>query len=260
MMKKLKLNEGDPVRLNGTALPKGKLVKIQAQSTDFLEVSDPKAVYVLHSVWWPLSLARPGGSLVPLAHCHRLSALLSLPSSPVSRQGALKRQPLTGHRLESALRYYSCLTKNDIIEITYNSLTFEFLIIETQPQPGSAHASPSGGISVIDTDLEVDFETPKGYVEPARPAPAPVPTMASKLKIDLGETTSADSTRPPSAMGQGGSGSGSGSAGAGPGGAGASLESFTGMGQSLSGKRIKGRGLSKKVEEVDPSSKINRNE
>jgi ubiquitin fusion degradation protein 1 len=44
MMKKLKLNEGDPVRLNGTSLPKGKLVKIQAQSTDFLEVSDPKAV------------------------------------------------------------------------------------------------------------------------------------------------------------------------------------------------------------------------
>jgi hypothetical protein len=47
MMKKLNLNEGDPVRLNGTTLPKGKLVKIQAQSTDFLEVSDPKAVYVL---------------------------------------------------------------------------------------------------------------------------------------------------------------------------------------------------------------------
>lgn len=44
MMKKLKLNEGDPVRLNGTSLQKGKLVKIQAQSTDFLEVSDPKAV------------------------------------------------------------------------------------------------------------------------------------------------------------------------------------------------------------------------
>lgn len=51
MMKKLKLNEGDPVRLNGTALPKGKLVKIQAQSTDFLEVSDAKAVYV----FFPLS-------------------------------------------------------------------------------------------------------------------------------------------------------------------------------------------------------------
>jgi hypothetical protein len=44
MMKKLNIDEGQPVRLNGTVLPKGKLVKIQAQSTDFLEVSDPKAV------------------------------------------------------------------------------------------------------------------------------------------------------------------------------------------------------------------------
>lgn len=157
--------------------------------------------------------------------------------------------------LESALRYYSCLTKDDMIEITYNSLTFEFLIIDTQSQPGS---SPSaGGISIIDTDLEVDFETPKGYVEPARPAPAPIATMASKLKIDLGGTDSADSTRPPSSLGFGGAGVGG---GAGATSGGNSLESFTGMGQSLSGRRMKGKGLSKKVEEVDPSSRINRAE
>ena len=46
MMKTLGMNEGDPVRLTGTKLPKGKFVKLQAQSTDFLEVSDAKAVYV----------------------------------------------------------------------------------------------------------------------------------------------------------------------------------------------------------------------
>ena len=145
------------------------------------------------------------------------------------------------HSLESALRFYSCLTKNDIIEITYNSLTFEFLIIETKPE--TSH----GGISIIDTDLEVDFETPKGYVEPARPAPAPVATMASKLKIDLGGTTSAsaDSSRPASSLGMAG---------------GAVQGSFEGVGQSLSGRRIKGKGLGKKVEEVDPGSKINRAE
>lgn len=44
MMKKLGLNEGDPVRLTGAVLPKGKMVKIQAQSVDFLEVADAKAV------------------------------------------------------------------------------------------------------------------------------------------------------------------------------------------------------------------------
>jgi len=110
---------------------------------------------------------------------------------------------------------------------------------------------PEGpGISIIDTDLEVDFETPVGYVEPPRPAPAPIPTMADKLKIDLGGTTlaSQDSSRPVSSMSVRTQGSGEG----GP------VESFTGVGQSLSGRRIKGKGLAKKIEEVDPSSKINR--
>jgi ubiquitin fusion degradation protein 1 len=137
------------------------------------------------------------------------------------------------------------LTKGDTIEITYNSLTFEFLIMETQP------AGP--GISVIDTDLEVDFETPVGYVEPPRPAPVAVPTMADKLKIDLGGTTSAGSSRPVSRASKTSTGEGGVSETA-------PLESFTGIGQSLSGKRVKGKGLAKKIEEVDPSSKINRNE
>lgn len=143
--------------------------------------------------------------------------------------------------LESALRAYSTLSKGDIIEITYNSLTFEFLVMETKPE--------GPGISIIDTDLEVDFETPVGYVEPPRPAPAPVPTMADKLKIDLGGTTlaSQDSSRPVSSLSVRTQGSGDGA-----------LESFTGVGQSLSGRRIKGKGLAKKIEEVDPTSKINR--
>lgn len=45
MMKTLRLNEGDPIRITGAELPKGKLVKLQAQSVHFLEISDPKAVY-----------------------------------------------------------------------------------------------------------------------------------------------------------------------------------------------------------------------
>ncbi|WVF68346.1 hypothetical protein IAT40_003111 [Kwoniella sp. CBS 6097] len=188
MMKTLNLTEGDPIRLTGAKLPKGKMVKIQAQSTDFLQVSDAKAV------------------------------------------------------LESALRFYSVLTKCDIIEITYNSLTFEFLIMETYPE--------GPGISVIDTDLEVDFATPVGYVEPPRPAPAPIPTMADKLKIDLSEThsASAGSSRPGTSLSVTRPGSGDATP----------IESFTGVGQSLSGKKVKGKGLAKKIEEVDSSSRINR--
>ena len=111
--------------------------------------------------------------------------------------------------------------------------------------------TPEGaGISVIDTDLEVDFATPVGYVEPPRPAPAPIPTMADKLKIDLGGTTSsAGSSRSVSRTSiNGGSGDST------------PMESFTGVGQSLSGKKVKGKGLAKKIEEVDPRSRINRNE
>jgi ubiquitin fusion degradation protein 1 len=151
------------------------------------------------------------------------------------------KQKLT-HSLESALRAYSALSKNDIIEITYNSLTFEFLVMDTKPE--------GPGISIIDTDLEVDFETPVGYVEPVRPAQAPIPTMADKLKIDLGGTTlaSQDSSRPVSSMSIRTQGSGGDSA----------LESFTGVGQSLSGRRVKGKGLARKIQEVDPTSKVNR--
>jgi ubiquitin fusion degradation protein 1 len=108
--------------------------------------------------------------------------------------------------------------------------------------------TPEGpGISIIDTDLEVDFETPVGYVEPVRKPAAPIPTMADKLKIDLGGTTpaSAGTSRPSSAASSLPEGS---------------SEAFTGYGHSLSGKRVKGKGLAKAIESVDSGSKINRSE
>jgi len=186
MMKTLQLQEGDPIRVLGAILPKGKMVKIQAQNLDFLEVSDPKAV------------------------------------------------------LESALRQFAVLSKGDMIEITYNSMTFEFLIMETTPE--------GPGISVIDTDLEVDFATPKGYVEPPPKAPVPIPTMADKLKIDINSTTSATSTRPPSAASLRPPSSINDSGG--------EFETFKGLGATLNGRRTKGKGKAKKVDEVDKDSKI----
>ena len=49
-MDQLRLNEGDPIRIVGGRYPKGKMIKIQPQSVDFLEVSDPKALCVFLSV------------------------------------------------------------------------------------------------------------------------------------------------------------------------------------------------------------------
>jgi len=124
--------------------------------------------------------------------------------------------------LEQALRNFSCLTAGDIVELTYNSMVLDFLIMDIQP--------PGPGINVVDTDLEVDFAAPKGYVEPPRPAPPPVETMASKLKIDVNSSTPG-SSRPGSSLG----------AAAGPAASG-EFEVFKGLGNTLNGRKTKGKG------------------
>ena len=98
-MRTLDLENGDPIHIQGARLPKGKFVKLQPQTVDFLEISDPKAV------------------------------------------------------LEQALRNYPTLTPGNIIEISYNCLTFEILIMEVQPdaegisifeRPGSGLCATQG--------------------------------------------------------------------------------------------------------------------
>lgn len=196
MMRQLSLSEGDPIRLRGKTLPKGKLVKIEPQTVDFLEISDPKTV------------------------------------------------------LEAALRNFSTLTKGDIIEFSYNCLTFEILIMETQPD--------AEGISIIDTDLEVDFAPPKGYVEPKRQPKAPPPTMASKLNINTEryDSISPSGTSTPRSF-DGAVGAGTASA---AGGEGAPMRTgpFAGQGQSLSGKKPKARTKDKAIEALDKDTLIRR--
>ncbi|PSR94118.1 hypothetical protein PHLCEN_2v4546 [Hermanssonia centrifuga] len=190
MMKTMRLNEGDPIRVTGAELQKGKFVKLQAQTVHFLEISDPKAV------------------------------------------------------LEQALRHFSALTQGDIIEISYNSIVFGLLVMETQPG--------GEGINVLDTDLEVDFAAPVGYVEPERPKAAPPATMASKLGIDLDASTPG-SSRPSSALA--GTFVGTGTKGTTRGGD--QWESFKGKGETLGGRKTKGKGIShRKAEEVPDGSKV----
>ncbi|KAF8636654.1 hypothetical protein AX17_003461 [Amanita inopinata Kibby_2008] len=192
MMKTLRLSEGDSIQITGAELPKGKLVKLQAQSVHFLELSDPKAV------------------------------------------------------LEQALRNFSALTQGDIIEISYNTIVFGLLVMETRPG--------NSGISVVDTDLEVDFAAPVGYVEPERPKAPPPTTMASKLKIDL-NSSSPGSSRPGSSLSGGFAGTGAGQTTVSKGGD--QWESFKGKGETLSGRKTKGKGISyREAEQVPEGSKI----
>ena len=114
--------------------------------------------------------------------------------------------------------------------------------------------TPGGeGISVLDTDLEVDFAPPVGYVEPEQPKQAAPTTMASKLKIDL-DSTSPGSSRPSSSLGGGFIA---------PGGpstmskGGDQWESFKGKGQTLAGRKTQGKGISQRqVEDVAEGSKV----
>jgi len=192
MMQTLRLNEGDAIRVTGAELPKGQFVKLQAQSTMFLEISDPKAV------------------------------------------------------LEQALRNFSALTQGDIIDISYNSIVFGLLVMETRPG--------GEGISVLNTDLEVDFAAPVGYVEPERPKPPPPSTMASKLNIDVNSQTPG-SSRPSSSLAGTFGPSGSRNVAVSKGGD--QWESFKGKGETLGGRKTKGKGISSRpIEDTVTESKI----
>lgn len=78
--------------------------------------------------------------------------------------------------------------------------------------------------------------------------------MASKLKIDVNSSTPGSSRPGSSLSNRGAAGSG---AAAGPG----EFESFKGGGQTLAGRKTKGKGKSvRKIEDADPDSKIIRTE
>ena len=151
-------------------------------------------------------------------------------------------------RLEQALRHFSALTQGDIIEISYNTIVFGLLVMETKPG--------GEGICVIDTDLEVDFAAPVGYVEPERPKPTPQATMAERLGIDVNSSTPG-SSRPSSALG----GTFMTTRPAGVSKDGDQWEAFKGKGETLGGRKTKGRGIThRKIEDVSEGSKIIRTE
>lgn len=107
-MQTLLLEVGDLVQIKSTDLPPGSYIKLQAQSTAFLDISDPKAV------------------------------------------------------LENSFRNFSCLTTGDVFTFAYNDQVYEMAVLDTKP------ANSKNAVSVLETDLEVDFATPVGYEEPTR--------------------------------------------------------------------------------------------
>lgn len=75
--------------------------------------------------------------------------------------------------LEHAFRNFACLTQGDVFTFGYNDKTYSIAVLETKPE------TPKKGVCTIETDLEVDFATPVGYVEPQKTSGTSTPRGAA---------------------------------------------------------------------------------
>lgn len=134
-MQNLLVSEGAMIQITNVNLPKGEYVKFQPQTSDFLKISNPKAV------------------------------------------------------LEATLRSFTCLTEGDTIAISYNDRVY--YIDVKKVAPGEA-------ISIIETDVNVEFEAPQDYIEPEIPQPATSSNAqggANSAKMQIGSSGSDPSAR-----------------------------------------------------------------
>ncbi|OIW27446.1 UFD1-domain-containing protein [Coniochaeta ligniaria NRRL 30616] len=63
--------------------------------------------------------------------------------------------------LENAFRNFAAVTKGDIFAFEYNGEIYEMAVLDVKPE------TPKMGVSMIETDVSVDFAPPVGYVEPS---------------------------------------------------------------------------------------------
>jgi len=131
MMQNVRLYEGDLVTITTVHLPPATFVKLQPQSEDFLDITDPKAV------------------------------------------------------LEQTLRKYAALTRGDMIFIRYNKKEYYLQVLDLKPK------NEANACSIIEADVDVDFDPPVGYKE-KKEVKEPPPIVEEKLivhkdEIDPGE-------------------------------------------------------------------------
>lgn len=134
MMRTLSLEVGDLVEIKSTSLSSARFVKLQPQSSNFLDISDPKAV------------------------------------------------------LEKSFRDFSCVTKGDIFSFEYNSEVYDVAVLEVKPE------SDKMGVSMLETDVEVDFAPPVGYVEPDYKAMRGSGTSTPAGRVPSGGTLHSEKT------------------------------------------------------------------
>lgn len=126
MMETLGMDVGDMIQIRTTSLELAKMVKLQPQSVNFLEISDPKAV------------------------------------------------------LERAFRNFATLTKGDVFNFEYNDEIYGVAVLDVKPE------TEKMGVSMIETDVSVDFAPPVGYVEPERKSGTSTPRNGTKSGVPAG--------------------------------------------------------------------------
>ena len=77
--------------------------------------------------------------------------------------------------LEHTLRNYSCFTRGDIVCFSYLGQSYGLRVEEVRPDDGR------GAILAVETDLQVDFSPPPGYVEPDVPSPVNSKSLVGSL-------------------------------------------------------------------------------
>ena len=135
-------------------------------------VAEEGRCYIPKWVYLPPHNIQPLMKMMQTLHLTE-GSLLNLKSTTLPLGKFIKIQPqsttfLSIHDpkavLEMSLRNFSALTKGDIIQISYNSQIYEIAVLEVKAHGTSDEETQA--VCVIETDIEVDFAPPVGYVEP----------------------------------------------------------------------------------------------
>lgn len=190
-------------------------------------VAEEGRVYI--PLWMMQTLKLQPGSLIKVASCDLPNGLfVKLEPQLVDFLDISDPKAV----LENALRKFSTLTVDDIVEIDYNDTKFGIKILEVKPETSSK------GICVVETDLETDFAPPVGYVEPERqPVKKAIPLDLKSVKPSAGAGTMAHSIGYASLVAEGNKSS-----------------SFHGSGQKLSGKEVKQELKAITIDELDQNA------
>jgi len=84
--------------------------------------------------------------------------------------------------LEKHLRSFSAMTKGDVFTFKYNGTKFKFNVLEVKP---------ANAVSIIETDINVDFAPPLDYEEP-KPVKKEAPVIVPKQNVDLSDEGDSD--------------------------------------------------------------------